>query len=294
MKLAVLSRQPALYANRRLQQAAAARGMSVVFADPLHADAEDACFDGVDAVIPRFTPRWQSPGGRLSAALERRGIHAVNGAAALALTRDRVRSAACFLAAGLPMPETCRPDGMPDAAWLAALPFGFPMLLKRDDGAQGEGVERLPDADRALARIHAMVREGIGFQLQEYIAEAAGTDVRLMVLNGEVVAAMRRIARPGEFRANIHLGGRADAYIPDSVETALARTAVAVLGLDLGGVDILRTLRGPLLLEVNACPGFEALEAATGCDFAGKLLDFLASRILPQNGALYNQNIRGN
>lgn len=294
MKLAVLSRQPALYANRRLQQAAAARGMSVVFADPLHADTDDVCFDGVAAVIPRFTPRWQEPGGRLLAALERRGIHAVNGAAALALARDRVRSTACFLAAGLPMPATRRPVGMPDAAWLAALPFGFPMLLKRDDGAQGAGVERLPDADVALARIHAIVREGVGLQLQEYIAEAAGTDVRVMVLNGEVVAAMRRTARAGEFRANIHLGGRAETHIPDPAETALALTAVDALGLDLGGVDILRTARGPLLLEVNACPGFEALEAATGCDFAGKLLDFLASRILPQNGALYNQNIRGN
>lgn len=294
MKLAVLSRQPALYANRRLQQAAAARGVAWVIADPLHADADDACFEGVDAVIPRFTPRWQAAGGRLLAGLEARGLVSVNGAPALALARDRIRSTARFLGAGLPMPETRRPDGMPDVAWLAALPFGFPMVLKRDDSAQGDGVLLLPDAATALARMAELACKGVGFQLQEYIAEAAGTDVRVMVLNGEAVAAMRRIARAGEFRANIHLGGRAEAHIPDPAETALARAAVDALGLDLGGVDILRTAGGPLLLEVNACPGFEALEAVTGCDFAGKLLDFLVSRILPQNGALDNQNIRGN
>ena len=294
MKLAVLSRQPALYANRRLQQAAAARGAALVIADPLHADADDACFEGVDAVIPRFTPRWQAAGGRLLAGLAARGLVSVNGAPALALARDRVRSTARFLGAGLPIPETRRPDGMPDAAWLAALPFGFPMVLKRDDSAQGDGVLLLPDAATALARMAELACKGVGFQLQEYIAEAAGTDVRVMVLDGEAVAAMRRIARAGEFRANIHLGGRAEAHMPDPAETALARAAVDALGLDLGGVDILRTAGGPLLLEVNACPGFEALEGATGCDIAGKLLDFLASRILPQNGASDNQNIRLN
>lgn len=294
MKLAVLSRQPGLYANRRLRQAAAARGMAVVIADPLHAEAGDLCFDGVDAVIPRFTPRWQVPGARLLAALEQRGVFALNGSVTLALARDRARCTARFLGAGLPMPETRRPSGMPDAAWLAALPFGFPMVLKRDDSTQGDGVVLLPDAATALARMSVLACEGVGFQLQEYIAEAAGRDLRLFVLGGEVIAAMCRIAVPGEFRANVHLGARAEAHLPDAAETALAAAAVDALGLDLGGVDILRTARGPLLLEVNACPGFEALEGATGCDVAGKLLDFLASRILPQNGALDNQNIRGN
>lgn len=281
MKLAVLSRQPELYANRRLRQAAATRGMSVVFADPLHTDVGDTAFDGVDAVIPRFTPRWQIAGGRLLAGLEARGLVAVNGAAALALARDRARCMRRFAEAGVPMPETVRPDGIPDAGWLAALPFGFPMVLKRDDSAQGGGVELLPDADAVLARIEALARDGIGVQLQEYVVEAGGSDLRLLVLGGETVAAMRRIARPGEFRANIHLGGRAEAHAPSPDETALAVAAVGALGLDLGGVDILRSGRGPLLLEVNACPGFEALEAVTSCDFAGKLLDFLALRILP-------------
>lgn len=294
MKLAVLSRQPGLYANRRLCQAAAARGMALVIADPLHTEAGDACLDGVDAVIPRFTPRWQASGGRLLAGLEARGLVAVNGAAALALARDRIRCTARLLDAGLSTPASRRPGGMPDAAWLADLPFGFPMVLKRDDSAQGNGVMLLPDADAALARLAALAAEGAGFQVQEYIAEAAGRDLRLFVLGGEVIAAMSRIAVPGEFRANIHLGAHAEAHLPTEEEEALAVRAVEALGLDLAGVDILRTSRGPLLLEVNACPGFEALEAATGCDVAGKLLDFLASRISPQNGALDNQNIRGN
>lgn len=294
MKLAILSRLPELYANRRLRQAAVARGMAVVFADPLHADADDAGFDGVAAVIPRFTPRWQAPGGRLLAELEARGLVALNGASALALARDRPRSMDRFIRAGLPVPETRRPNGIPDAVWLATLPFGFPMVLKRDDSAQGDGVELLPDVATAVSRMDALAGVGIGFQLQEYIAEAAGRDLRLFVLGGEVVAAMRRIAAPGEFRANVHLGARAEAHIPDPAETRLALAAVAALGLDLAGVDILRIARGPLLLEVNACPGFEALEVATGCDIAGKLLDFLMSRILLQNGASDNQNIRGN
>lgn len=281
MKIAVLSRLPALYANRRLRQAAAARGMSLVVADPAEVDAGDACFEGVAAVLPRFTPRWQTVGGRLLAALEARGVFVLNGAAGTALARDRAACAVRFARAGLPFPDTRWPDGVPDDAWLAGLPFGFPMVLKRDDSAQGGGVEWLSDAASALPRMAALAAQGGGFHVQAYVPEAAGSDLRLFVLGGSVIAAMRRIAAPGEFRANIHLGARAEAYVPAADEAGLAIRAVAALGLDAGGVDILRSERGPLLLEVNACPGFEALEGVTGQDVAGKLLDFLASRILP-------------
>jgi ribosomal protein S6--L-glutamate ligase len=161
---------------------------------------------------------------------------------------------------------------------LTDLPFGFPMVIKRELSAQGEHIHLLADAAAASQAAAEFQKRGHGFVLQEFIAEAGGCDVRLFVLQGRVLAAMKRCARAGDFRANVHQGGRAYAYKPSGPETEMACKAVAALGLSMAGVDLILSKSGPLLLEVNACPGFEALERVSGVDIAGEILDLLIGR----------------
>lgn len=291
MLIAVLSRIPELYTNRRLLAAARERGADVRIFDPL-APFKQGVAESFDAVIPRFGPIWQSLGGELLAQLQASGAVCLNSAEAVALARDKPAVMQVFGRLQLPMPPSVPGTALRDDSSLAQLPFPFPMLIKEDASAGGWGIHRVEDAAAALAVMARLNSAGAGFTLQAFIAEAAGRDLRVFVCGGRVLAAMCRTAPPGEFRANVRLGARAEAIIPDDAESALALAATAALGLTVAGVDLLRTRAGPLLLEVNAAPGFEALEAATGQDIAGQMLDLLISRTNGQNGAVNNQIIR--
>lgn len=226
------------------------------------------------------------------AQLQASGAVCLNSAEAVALARDKPAVMQVFGRLQLPMPPSVLGTALRDDSSLAQLPFPFPMLIKEDASAGGWGIHRVEDAAAALAVMARLNSAGAGFTLQAFIAEAAGRDLRVFVCGGRVLAAMCRTAPPGEFRANVRLGARAEAIIPDDAESALALAATAALGLTVAGVDLLRTRAGPLLLEVNAAPGFEALEAATGQDIAGQMLDLLISRTNGQNGAVNNQIIR--
>jgi ribosomal protein S6--L-glutamate ligase len=291
MLIAVISRIPELYTNRRLLAAARERGADVRIFDPL-APFKQGVAESFDAVIPRFGPIWQSLGGELLAQLQASGAVCLNSAEAVALARDKPAVMQVFGRLQLPMPPSVLGTALRDDSSLAQLPFPFPMLIKEDASAGGWGIHRVEDAAAALAVMARLNSAGAGFTLQAFIAEAAGRDLRVFVCGGRVLAAMCRTAPPGEFRANVRLGARAEAIIPDDAESALALAATAALGLTVAGVDLLRTRAGPLLLEVNAAPGFEALEAATGQDIAGQMLDLLISRTNGQNGAVNNQIIR--
>jgi ribosomal protein S6--L-glutamate ligase len=146
---------------------------------------------------------------------------------------------------------------------------------------RGRGVEKVFDLNQALLRMTQLYAANEAFVIQEFITEAQNADCRLFILNHELLAAMKRRAIPGEFRANVHLGGHAEHYSPNAEEINLAIQATRLIGLDVAGVDIIQSERGPLLLEVNACPGFEALERVSGVDVAGKMLDFLISQKKP-------------
>lgn len=286
MKIAVLSRQPSVHANRRLMEAGAQRGCRVSVLDPLSlpliysdgtAGSGQAPATGFDAVIPRFSPTWQRQGRAALMHFERRGVASLNSAKAMSAARDKPYCLELFSAQGIPFPKSAGVESLYAAPDLLAEHFRFPLLIKRNDSTRGLGVERVEDGAQALARIAQLHADEQPFLLQEFIAEAKGEDLRLLVVNGAVIAAMKRTAAPGDFRANIHLGGVARSHDPSAAETAMAIKATALLGLDVAGVDIIPSRRGPLLLEVNACPGFEALERVSGVDVAGKMLDFLIS-----------------
>ena len=280
VKIAILSRQPGVYGNRRLLAAAAARGWQAEVVDPLAQDADAllARLAGFDAVLPRYSPYWQAQVHDVLLRLQQRGVRSLNHADAIALARSLPASLQALSAVGLPVPESVYVDSAPrDADWLARLPFGLPVVCKRANGSQGRGVTLHRDMHDLSACTSALLAGGVPFLLQAFIAEAEGRDLRLLVLDGCVLAAMQRIAPPDEFRANVHLGGHAMALVPGVTECELAIAAAGALGLRVAGVDIIHSRRGPLLLEVNASPGFEALEAVSGLDVAGKLLDLLTA-----------------
>lgn len=286
MKIAVLSRQPSVHANRRFMEAGAQRGCRVSVLDPLSLPLvfSDGSASGMpeppigfDAVIPRFSPAWQRQGRAVLMHWETRGVTSLNSADAISAARDKPYCLELFGAHGIPFPKSASVESLVEAAGLLAGHFRFPLLIKRNDSTQGVGVERVWDSATALSRIAELHAGEQPFLLQEFIAEAGGEDLRLLVVDGKVIAAMKRRAAPGDFRANIHLGGEASHHVPTSVEAAMAIQATALLELDVAGVDIIPSRRGPLVLEVNACPGFEALERVSGVDVAGKMLDFLIS-----------------
>jgi ribosomal protein S6--L-glutamate ligase len=280
VKIAILSRQPDLYSNRRLMAAAAERNWQAAVIDPLQDKAGDALppdfGEGIDAVIPRYSPFWQRRAHGVLKQIQALGIRSLNDADAIALARDAPACLQAFAGCGLPFPESVSMlEASLTADWLDRLPFAFPMVLKRHSSSQGQGVELYRDGIALSDRVQTLMDRHEPFLLQEFIAEAEASDLRLMVADGHVIAAMQRTARSGEFRANVHLGGLARPVQVGRDVCDLAVQAASVVGLRLAGVDIITSCRGPLVLEVNASPGFEALETVTGVDVAGKLLDLL-------------------
>jgi ribosomal protein S6--L-glutamate ligase len=286
MRIAVLSRLPDVYGNRRLIEAGLQRGCDIAVVDPLavlsggpwSSVSGSGLAADFDAVIPRFSPYWQDQGTAVLQRWQSLGIVSLNSAAAISLARDMPQSVALFRANGIACPVSVCMDNLTGVSARLGSMFDFPLLIKLQGGMQGSGVEKVDDIDRALVRIAELHRTGKPFLVQEFIAEAQGVDRRLLVLNNEVIAGMTRRAAKGDFRANTHLGGTAEAYCPDAEEIGMALSAARLLGLDVAGVDIIPSRRGPLLLEVNACPGFEHLERVSGVDVAGKLLDLLMTR----------------
>lgn len=251
--------------------------MPLVFSDP-SLGPQQAPAIGFDAVIPRFSPRWQRQGHALLVHWQARGVISLNGAGAISAARDKLHCLELFSAHGIASPKSAGIETLCDASDLLEQHFSFPLLVKQHGSTQGRGVERVWNSAQAMQRMAELHGLDEPFLLQEFIAEAQGADLRLFVLNGEVIAAMKRQSVAGDFRANIHLGGKAEIYVPEAREIDMAVEAAGLLGLDVAGVDIIQSHRGPLLLEVNASPGFEALERVSGVDVAGKMLDLLISR----------------
>ena len=289
LKLVILSRQPQLYANQRLIAAAKLRECAITVLDPLHipvllsgiSNADDSLNCTFDAIIPRYGPTWQRQGNALLSRWQNQGAISLNNAQAIALVRDKFQCLTAFERNGLPFPKSASCESIAAAENLLAHEFIFPLLIKQNSSAQGRGVERFFDSETALARMAQLFALNEPFLVQEFIAEANGADSRLFIVNGQLLAAMKRSAAPGDFRSNVHQGGHAEAYQARPEEIKLALNAVSLLGLEVAGVDIVHSARGPLLLEVNACPGFEALERVSGVDIAGKMLDFLISKKKP-------------
>lgn len=287
MKLAILSRNSKLYSTRRLIEAARVRGHSARVLDPLRcymriaSDGFDMHYKGkplagYDAVIPRIGASITRYGVAVLHQFELMGCRTLNPSQAIASARDKLRAHQLLAAQGIGMPATVFGDNPDDTSDLLSMLGPPPHVIKLNESAQGAGVmlTEKPSASRSV--VEALRGLYANFLVQEFIAEAEGADVRCFVVGDAVVAAMRRQAPKGDFRSNLHRGGTAEAVAPSDDERAIAVRAAQVLGLGVAGVDLIRAQRGPLVLEVNSSPGLEGIEAATGVDVAGKIIEYAA------------------
>jgi ribosomal protein S6--L-glutamate ligase len=287
MKLAILSRNSKLYSTRRLVEAARARGHSVRVLDPLRCymrigddgfamHYKGRAIDGYGAVIPRIGASITRYGCAVLRQFELMGTHTPNPSDAIARARDKLRSHQILAARGIGLPRTVFGDNPDDTQDLLSLLGPAPHVIKLNEGAQGAGVilTEKPSASRGV--VEALRGLYANFLVQEFVAEAGGADLRCFVVGDRVVAAIRREAAPGEFRSNLHRGGTATAVAPSAAERDIAIRAAAALGLGVAGVDLIRAHRGPLVLEVNASPGLEGIEEATGVDIAGAIVEHVA------------------
>jgi ribosomal protein S6--L-glutamate ligase len=292
MKLAILSRNSKLYSTRRLVEAARERHHTVRVLDPLRCYLRISSdgfemhhkgrpIAGYSAVIPRIGASITRYGTAVLRQFELMGSYTPNSSDAIARARDKLRSHQLLAAQGIGLPVTVFGDNPDDTVDLLSMLGPPPHVIKLNEGTQGAGVmlTEKPSASRSV--IEALRGLYANFLVQEFIAEAKGADLRCFVVGGEVVAAMRRQAPKGDFRSNLHRGGSAKAVRVSEAEHATAVRAASVLGLGVAGVDLIRSRRGPLVLEVNSSPGLEGIEAATGIDIAGRIVDHVVSGHLP-------------
>lgn len=286
MKIAILSRNARLYSTQRLVDAARARGHVVRVLDPLRCYVRIAPgsvairYKGkpvrdLDAVIPRIGTQSTFYGTAVLRQLETMGVYTPNSSDAVLRARDKLRSLQILAAQGIAMPVTVFGDNPDDTEDLLAMLGEPPHVIKLNEGSQGTGVVLAEKRSASQSVIEAFRGLYANFLVQEFIAEAKGCDLRCFVVGGKVVAAMQREASAGDFRANLHRGGSAEAVKLSVAEKRVAERAAAAMGLDIAGVDLLRSDRGPLVLEVNASPGLEGIEAATGVDVAGAIIELL-------------------
>jgi ribosomal protein S6--L-glutamate ligase len=292
MKLAILSRNSKLYSTRRLVEAARERHHSVRVLDPLRCYLRISSegfqmhhkgrpIAGYSAVIPRIGASITRYGTAVLRQFELMGSFTPNSSDAISRARDKLRSHQLLAAQGIGLPVTVFGDNPDDTIDLLSMLGPPPHVIKLNEGTQGAGVmlTEKPSASRSV--IEALRGLYANFLVQEFIAEAKGADLRSVVVGGEVDAAMRRQAPKGDFRSNLHRGGSAKAVRVSEAEQATAVRAASVLGLGVAGVDLIRSSRGPLVLEVNSSPGLEGIEAATGIDIAGRIVDHVVSGHLP-------------
>ena len=292
MKFAILSRNGKLYSTRRLVEAAREAGHSVRVLDPLRCYMrigndgfsmryKGRAIDGYGAVIPRIGASVTRYGCAVLHQFELMGSHTPNPSAAIAIARDKLRCHQLLAARGIGLPTTVFGDNPDDTGDLLALLGPPPHVIKLNEGTQGAGVmlTEKPSASRGV--VEALRGLYANFLVQEFVAEAEGADLRCFVVGDQVVAAMRRQAPAGDFRSNLHRGGTAKAVRASTAEIETAVRAAGVLGLGVAGVDLIRSKRGPLVLEVNSSPGLEGIEEATGIDVAGCIIEHVAAAGVP-------------
>ncbi len=286
MRIALLTYRPELRSSRRVVEAGESRGHEMIVVEPgrcgLGLDAErprvflgDSELRGIDAVVARISAASPAYGLAVVRQFEMQDIYCANGSQAAARARDKLRSLQLLLRKGIGIPKTAVADHPDDVGRLLAAVPGPPYIVKLVEGTQGVGVVKVDTEIAARTVVEALQGLKAKLLVQEFIAEAAGSDLRCFVVGDRVVAAMRRQGAEGDFRSNLHRGGSAEAADLSPEERRVAIAAAKAMGLRVAGVDLLRSDRGPLIMEVNASPGLEGIEAATGVDVASKIIQLL-------------------
>ena len=291
LKIALLASNPNLYSNKRIMEAGEARGHEMVFLNVEHsymkldANSPEIRYRGgnilneFDAIIPRIKPAVTFYGCALIRQFDNLGVYCLNSAEAITQSRDKLFASQLFAKFDIHIPITGFAKSPLDTKDLIRMVNGAPLIIKLLESTQGKGVVLAETNKAAESVINAFKSVQTNILVQEFIKEANGQDIRCFVVDGKVVASIQRQAEKGEFRANIHQGGKASIVKITAEEKKLAIKASKVLNLAVAGVDIIRSNKGPLLLEVNSSPGLEGIENATGKDIANTLITTIEKKL---------------
>ncbi len=291
LKIGLLASNPELYSNKRIIEAGKARGHEMLFLNVeqvyMKLDATDPeiryrggnIISEFDAIIPRIKPAVTFYGCALIRQFDSMGVYCLNSAEAIGSSRDKLLASQLFAKNDIKIPITGFAKSPLDTKDLIKMVNGAPLIIKLLESTQGKGVVLAETNKAAESVINAFKSVQTNILVQEFIKEANGQDIRCFVVNGKVVAAMQRQAQKGEFRANIHQGGIASKIKITSQERKLAIKASKILNLPVAGVDIIRSNKGPLLLEVNSSPGLEGIENATGLDIANIMIEAVERKL---------------
>lgn len=291
MRIALLASNPDLYSNRRIMEAARERGhdidfiaikncyMDITASKPEIHYRGGVILDAYDAVIPRIRPAATFYGTALLRQFAAQGSYCLNGPVAIGRSRDKLRTLQILSGNGINIPKTGFADSPQDTKDLIKMVGGAPLIVKLLEGTQGIGVVMAETNKAAESVVNAFKSMKAQILVQEFIKEAKGVDLRLFVIGDKVVGAMERRAAEGEFRANIHMGGKGYKAKITAQERRMAIKAAKEMELKVAGVDIIRSERGPMILEINSSPGLEGVENATKIDIAGLMIDHIEKNI---------------
>jgi ribosomal protein S6--L-glutamate ligase len=291
MKIILLASNPNLYSNRRIMESAKNAGHNIEFINirdcyininnnmPEVYYEDGKKLENIDVIIPRIKPAMTFYGTTIVRQFEMMNMYCLNNSSAIASSRDKLNTMQLLSNKNLPMPITSFSNSVYETKQLMQMVGGAPLVIKLLEGTKGIGVVLAETNKAAESVINAFKSLKANILVQEYIKESKGKDIRCFVIGNKVVAAMQREAEEGEFRANIHLGGKASTIEITDFEQEIAIKAVKTIGLEVAGVDMVRSNIGPKILEINSSPGLEGIESASGVDIAGKIIDFLEKQI---------------
>ena len=292
MKIAMLARNPDLYSHKRLVEAADAKGHAIDIINTTQCNMnitahrpqvlyQGESLTGYDAVIPRIGASITFYGLAVLRQFEMMGVWPLNESVAIGRSRDKLRSLQLLSREGIGLPVTGFANSARQAEEMIRMVNGPPVVIKLLEGTQGIGVILSNTMSSAKSVFEAFRGAKINILVQEFIKEAGGADIRAFVIGSRVVGAMMRQGEPGEFRSNLHRGGSTRQIRITPEERSTAVRAAKVMGLNVAGVDLLRSNHGPVLMEVNSSPGLEGIEKATGFDIAGRIISFIESHAKP-------------
>jgi len=292
MKIAILSRGPNLYSTKRLVEAAEQRGHEARVINPLRCYMnisahrpevyyKQEALTGFDAVIPRIGASITFYGLAVLRQFEMMGVYSLNESVSIGRSRDKLRSLQLLSRKGIGMPITAFAHNPDDTRNVIELVKGAPLVLKLLEGTQGVGVVMAETNQAAESVIDAFRGLHANIMVQEFIQEAGGSDIRCFVIGEKVVASMKRTAKDGEFRSNLHRGGSSAMVKLTPEERSTAIRSAKILGLNCAGVDILRSNHGPVVMEVNSSPGLQGIEECTQKDVAGRIIEFIEKNAKP-------------
>lgn len=295
MRILILSKKSSIYSTRRLVEAARKRGHAVKVVDPLKLNIgiinkkpiviyKGKAIKIPDVVIPRISGTINSFSLSVVKQFELLTVPVLNKSSAIALARDKFMCAQCLVANGISVPATAMIRNPEDIDTALKFVGGPPVILKIIEGAQGIGVLLAESRDSIESTINAFFSLGQNIIIQQFVSESKGKDIRILVVGDRVLASMKRVAKAGEFRTNIHRGGQGEKVNLPSLYHEIALHAVKAIGLDVAGVDIIESINGPKVLEINPSPGIEGLEKTSNIDIAVSIIEYTEELLKKKTG----------